>query len=255
MTAGQSDIALQRRQTALSLPALDMSLDDLIASVAPKLLADKAKIQAAADAKAAKEKERGEIVKARRDATGRDACGLTTEQRLKLRQKVLAWEAENEWMPFAFVAFEQVDTCLSCGSITPHLVGVYQHQKLRAKHQTQRFVLWAPEQATDTKLPRQLLTVDRSVSVCPRCAWQQGFAEHYPHGELVIAEDSPQKLQATQDRLFAMKVEIETLLREARLEQQTQARLKSEIAELNSSIGKDNRCLNDAKRHIRKEEG
>lgn len=171
---GQSDKVIDIRRQAESLPPIKFTLDELVAGVKGGLL--EAERQKATRRNLALVESGEPIAKPTREV--QDILGMTPSQRQALRAQILAWEAEAEWRPLAFVALEQVDTCLGCGGVSAHLVGLYQQQEKRIG-KAQRFVLWAPQEATDTKLPRSFLSVERSVALCPRCLWQQGFVEKY----------------------------------------------------------------------------
>jgi hypothetical protein len=167
---GQSQKVVELRSLTEALPPINISLDDLLREVSPAL------VQAEEMRKARRQIVKDEEAEA---AGTRDFCGMTKKQRLALRARVLQWEAEAEWLPQCFVALEQVDVCTGCGHSSGHIVGVYQFQQKRLSPQTRRFVLWAPEEATEARLPRTVLTTEREVALCPRCLWQQGFVEEY----------------------------------------------------------------------------
>jgi hypothetical protein len=166
---------------------MKLSIDSLFATVAPRLLADKAAADAKLLAKQQKDQEKAEIDFARKKLASTDAGGLTYIEREALRRKILEWETTEVFDPVCFVAVTQIDCCSTCFSETTHLVGVYQHQKKRSERQEKRIVVWAPEEPTDPRLPRQILTIHRLVHVCPRCLWEQGFVGEFrdPLGEVL----------------------------------------------------------------------
>lgn len=176
MTPGQSNKVTSIRESVSALPPLTISLDTLILEVSEvvlegdrmrKLRRSLAGVEIGADGK-----EKFVV-------EPRDLCGLTPTQRLALRATLVKWEAEAEWFPQSFVAVEQVDHCAACGKDEAHIVGVYQYQVKRTDAKVKRFVLWAPEEATDKALPRTFMSMERTVALCTKCLWEQGWTEKY----------------------------------------------------------------------------
>jgi hypothetical protein len=250
---GQSDIAAARTTAASSLPPLTLSLDDLIAQVIPSIQAADAK---RAEIKAFQERtaaEKEEIMEARRKLAARDICGLTGKQRLELRERILKWEVEHEWEPISFVANEQVDIC-SCGSSTSHIIGVYQHQRRRAKHADQRLVVWAPEQATDPRVPRSVVRIERFVDVCSSCLFDHGFVGAASLPETIEEVIAPTIKKVGVDEIERLRQELSAARLDNKLLSGNIQIQQAEIRMLQRTLNKFRFALNAAKRFIRKGE-
>lgn len=173
---GQSERVVQIREAVNNLPPITISLDSLLAEVSGVVEEEKRMKQLRKSLAGVEVTAEG---KPKFLDEPRDAGGLTPTQRMNLRAQLLTWEARTEWSPQAFVAVEQVDHCVACNSIEGHIVGVYQFQLKTSDPKVKRFVLWAPEEATDKILPRTFMSMERSVAMCTKCLWQQGWTEKY----------------------------------------------------------------------------
>lgn len=223
MTLGQTTLAAQRQQQVAALPPITISLDDLLAEVSgPLLKAEVAKSERKALAKADKEEAAGV----------RDFCGLTKAQRLALRARLLAYEAEAEWLPLAFVAHEETQNCAHCGGSTTHFIGLYQQQKQRIGKKAERFVLWEPQDAAGSALPRFLHSTESIVQMCTHCRWDGGFAEPF----LGTIVNTPEVMLAKPEEVRPLRLEnanlTQTLEREMRINGDRIRNLEKEVLEL-----------------------
>lgn len=134
---------------------------------------------------------------ARRKLALQDGGGLSGAEREALRARILAWEAEHEWLPQSWVYVEQIDLC-ACGQDSAHFVGLYQIQKTRGVGPGRRLVLWCPQEVPEgSPLPKAHHRIGRAVPFCPACRELKGFALTYD-GQLWAQEATSLRAQAGQ---------------------------------------------------------